>query len=59
LDIEKSMPGAGSPQAQIIMIEREVNIEFKKKLAKFLTGIERDAYSIFSSSTMFWSSLNV
>ena len=41
------------------MIEREVNIEFKKKLAKFLTGIERDAYSIFSSSTMFWSSLNV
>ena len=35
----ESMHGAGSPQAQRIMIEREVDIEFKKKLAKFLAGI--------------------
>jgi 4-hydroxybutyryl-CoA dehydratase/vinylacetyl-CoA-Delta-isomerase len=35
------MHGAGSPQAQRIMIEREVNIEEKKKLAKFLAGIEK------------------
>jgi len=37
----ESMHGAGSPQAQRIMIEREVNIESKKKLAKSLAGIER------------------
>jgi len=36
----ESMHGAGSPQAQRIMIEREVNIDFKKKLAKVLAGIE-------------------
>jgi len=36
----ESMHGAGSPQAQRIMIEREVNIETKEKLAKFLAGIE-------------------
>ncbi len=38
----ESMHGAGSPQAQRIMIEREVNIERKKKLAKFLAGIEKE-----------------
>jgi len=34
------MHGAGAPQAQRIMIEIEVNIDFKKKLAKVLAGIE-------------------
>jgi 4-hydroxybutyryl-CoA dehydratase/vinylacetyl-CoA-Delta-isomerase len=38
----ESMHGAGSPQAQRIMIEREVNIDFKKKLAKVLAGIEKE-----------------
>lgn len=38
----ESMHGAGSPQAQRIMIEREGDIEFKKKLAKIIAGIERD-----------------
>jgi len=38
----ESMHGAGSPQTQRIMIEREVNIEFKKKLAKVLAGIEKE-----------------
>ncbi len=38
----ESMHGAGSPQAQRIMIEREVEIEWKKKLAKFLAGIEKE-----------------
>ncbi len=37
----ESMHGAGSPQAQRIMIEREANIEFKQQLAKFLAGIEK------------------
>jgi 4-hydroxybutyryl-CoA dehydratase/vinylacetyl-CoA-Delta-isomerase len=36
----ESMHGAGSPQAQRIMIEREVDIDSKKKLAKDLAGIE-------------------
>ncbi len=35
----ESMHGAGSPQAQRIMIEREINIDSKKKLAKYLSGI--------------------
>lgn len=36
----ESMHGAGSPQAQRIMIEREVDIDSKKKLAKALAGIK-------------------
>ncbi len=38
----ESMHGAGSPQAQRIMIEREVDLDFKKRLAKILARIERD-----------------
>jgi 4-hydroxybutyryl-CoA dehydratase/vinylacetyl-CoA-Delta-isomerase len=37
----ESMHGAGSPQAQRIMIARQADFEFKKKLAKILAGIER------------------
>jgi len=37
----ESMHGAGSPQAQRIMIEREVDIDSKKKLAKILAGIDK------------------
>jgi 4-hydroxybutyryl-CoA dehydratase/vinylacetyl-CoA-Delta-isomerase len=36
----ESMHGAGSPQAQRIMIARQGNIEGKKKLAKKLAGIK-------------------
>ena len=36
----ESMHGAGSPQAQRIMIARQGNIESKKKLAKTLAGIK-------------------
>jgi 4-hydroxybutyryl-CoA dehydratase/vinylacetyl-CoA-Delta-isomerase len=36
----ESMHGAGSPQAQRIMIERMMDINFKKRLAKALAGIE-------------------
>lgn len=35
----ESMHGAGSPQAQRIMISRQSNIEHKKKLAKDIAGI--------------------
>ncbi|MEM1514668.1 MAG: 4-hydroxyphenylacetate 3-hydroxylase family protein [Thermoproteota archaeon] len=38
----ESMHGAGSPQAQKIMIERRANIDFKKRLAKILAGIEEE-----------------
>jgi 4-hydroxybutyryl-CoA dehydratase/vinylacetyl-CoA-Delta-isomerase len=34
------MHGAGSPQAQRIQIARQMQIEFKKQLAKELAGIE-------------------
>lgn len=37
----ESMHGAGSPQAQRIMIARQSNIESKKELAKVITGIKK------------------
>lgn len=37
----ESMHGAGSPQAQRIMISRQGNIEAKKKLAKKIAGINK------------------
>jgi 4-hydroxybutyryl-CoA dehydratase/vinylacetyl-CoA-Delta-isomerase len=36
----ESMHGAGSPQAQRIMIARQSNLEHKKKLAKKIAGIK-------------------
>jgi 4-hydroxybutyryl-CoA dehydratase / vinylacetyl-CoA-Delta-isomerase len=36
----ESMHGAGSPQAQRIMIARQGNLEQKKKLAKKIAGIK-------------------
>ncbi|MBU3914293.1 hypothetical protein KKA14_02050, partial [bacterium] len=38
--LTESMHGAGSPQAQRIMISRLVNMLEKQKLAKKLCGIE-------------------
>jgi len=38
--LTESMHGAGSPQAQRIMIARQVNLREKQKLAKKLCGIE-------------------
>lgn len=38
--LTESMHGAGSPQAQRIQIARQMQIEFKKQLAKELAGIE-------------------
>ena len=37
--LTESMHGAGSPQAQRIMINREARLENKKKLAKALAGV--------------------
>lgn len=41
--LTESLHGAGSPQAQRIQIAREMQIEFKKRLAKVLAGIEGPA----------------
>lgn len=38
--LTESLHGAGSPQAQRIMIARMMQIEYKKRLAKILSGIE-------------------
>jgi len=40
--LTESMHGAGSPQAQRIMISRQVNMNAKKKVAKKLSGIDVD-----------------
>lgn len=41
--LTESMHGAGSPQAQRIQIGRQMQLEFKKALAKELAGIDEDA----------------
>ncbi|MGE5577058.1 MAG: 4-hydroxyphenylacetate 3-hydroxylase family protein [Syntrophothermus sp.] len=38
----ESMHGAGSPQAQRIMISRQADLEQKKKLARVIAGIEEE-----------------
>jgi 4-hydroxybutyryl-CoA dehydratase/vinylacetyl-CoA-Delta-isomerase len=40
--LTESLHGAGSPQAQRVQIQRLMNVEEKKQLAKRLAGIERD-----------------
>jgi len=40
--LTESMHGAGSPQAQRIMISRQVNMAHKKKLAERLSGVRGD-----------------
>ena len=40
--LTESMHGAGSPQAQRIMIARQVDMDQKKKAAKKLCGIDED-----------------
>ena len=40
--LTESMHGAGSPQAQRIQIGRQMQLDFKKALAKSLAGIDRD-----------------
>jgi 4-hydroxybutyryl-CoA dehydratase/vinylacetyl-CoA-Delta-isomerase len=39
--LTESMHGAGSPQAQRIQIARQMQLDFKKQLAKELAGIEK------------------
>ena len=41
--LTESMHGAGSPQAQRIQIQRQMQLGYKSKLAKNLAGIEDDA----------------
>lgn len=39
----ESMHGAGSPQAQRIMIARQSNMEHKKQLAREIAGVGKSA----------------
>ena len=47
--LTESMHGAGSPQAQRIMIARQTNMERKKKLAKNLCGIKESGSAALKS----------
>ena len=40
--LTESMHGAGSPQAQRIQIQRQMQLEYKKNLARNLAGIRTD-----------------
>jgi 4-hydroxybutyryl-CoA dehydratase/vinylacetyl-CoA-Delta-isomerase len=48
--LTESMHGAGSPQAQRIQIGRQMQLEFKKALAKSLAGIEPEAQKEITST---------
>jgi 4-hydroxybutyryl-CoA dehydratase/vinylacetyl-CoA-Delta-isomerase len=41
--LTESLHGAGSPQAQRIQIQRQMNLQFKQQLARKLAGIKVDA----------------
>lgn len=47
--LTESMHGAGSPQAQRVQIAREMQLEFKKTLAKTLAGIPPDSVEEISA----------
>ena len=51
--LTESMHGAGSPQAQRIQIQRQMQIGYKKNLAKKLAGIENDFEEPRESSEYF------
>ena len=40
--LTESMHGAGSPQAQRIQIGRMMQLEYKKRLAKIIAGVETE-----------------
>jgi 4-hydroxybutyryl-CoA dehydratase/vinylacetyl-CoA-Delta-isomerase len=40
--LTESLHGAGSPEAQRIQIGRQMNLDFKKGLARRLSGIDSD-----------------
>lgn len=44
--LTESLHGAGSPQAQRIMIGRQADLEFKKALARRLCGIDADTLTV-------------
>ncbi|MEG9194794.1 MAG: 4-hydroxyphenylacetate 3-hydroxylase family protein [Candidatus Methanoglobus sp.] len=43
-ELPESMHGAGSPQAQKIMIARRSNLEMKKEMARIIAGIKEDEH---------------
>jgi len=47
--LTESMHGAGSPQAQRIQIARQMQLDFKKKLAKNLAGIDGEVIDAIST----------
>ncbi|MEE4186020.1 MAG: 4-hydroxyphenylacetate 3-hydroxylase N-terminal domain-containing protein [Gammaproteobacteria bacterium] len=47
--LTESMHGAGSPQAQRIQIARQMQLDFKKQLAKKLAGIDADVAEAIST----------
>jgi 4-hydroxybutyryl-CoA dehydratase/vinylacetyl-CoA-Delta-isomerase len=49
--LTESMHGAGSPQAQRIMISRQANLEVKKKAARRINGTDPDPYFSSFNST--------
>lgn len=44
--LTESMHGAGSPQAQRIQIGRTMQLEYKKRLAKVLAGVEKSSETV-------------
>jgi 4-hydroxybutyryl-CoA dehydratase/vinylacetyl-CoA-Delta-isomerase len=51
--LTESMHGAGSPQAQRIQIARQMQLGYKKKLAKSLANVKEDAQDDKENSDYF------
>ncbi len=51
--LTESMHGAGSPQAQRIQIARQMQLEYKKQLAKSLANVKEDAEPVQEQSDYF------
>ena len=52
--LTESMHGAGSPQAQRILIGRMMQLEYKKRLARSLAGIDEDRSEIIEELTTYF-----
>ncbi len=53
--LTESMHGAGSPQAQRIQIARQMQLEYKKRLAKVLAGIDAAGEDIIEEASDYFT----
>jgi len=53
--LTESLHGAGSPQAQRIQIARQMQLEYKKRLAKVLAGVDAEDEEIIEEASDYFT----